>query len=503
MAFPDTNETLREHKIQVCVRRSLTIDFLRGFAIWMMIVLHNFQHLYDVKTLTDPDYLLTLPVYIILPVIFLAYLGSWAGLFLLISMSANVIAFDRRIQQGVDITKLRNRQLMNGFAILVIAFITEMFTTYAGLAGNLYTRRKFEWFNIYRGLFNWETLNAVGLSIVITSLLLHRLYKDGGDQKVGRNIGVLAVLSFLVIALEPVVNYLIRRFIYLWWTYAFDERQYKLNSQTNFFSNNVVETLFRIPVIALNGHLEPLFPFLGTAFVGTIFGIVLSQEVQRRSYPKYGILFGLALIGLALFMAAFGFDPMNVTLGFRPDSAWYLLGLGGQVLTLSVFLYFVEYRGNTVGFKKISRYWRRWGMLALTIYAFQPIDIPLREFIHVVFGLPTNKNHTLNEFQTLFVTIMVLIYLDIILRLWSRVNFKYSWEWIIVNLFSRKTGIKSERLNIVYVIDEVEPLDFSAELDDTPVEVTVMGRKVPAWAVGVVLFLLFAAMLCGTNYLFN
>ena len=56
------------------------------------------------------------------------------------------------------------------------------------------------------------------------------------------------------------------------------------------------------------------------------------------------------------------------------------------MMTLSFFLWFVEFRGNVEIFKRLSAPWRLWGMMALTIYCWQLVDIPMRYLFTFISG---------------------------------------------------------------------------------------------------------------------
>lgn len=61
------------------MERSLSLDFLRGFAIWMMIVFHVFMYSWSgIDNLTDADYVLDLPPLLLVLAFVLIQLGTWA-----------------------------------------------------------------------------------------------------------------------------------------------------------------------------------------------------------------------------------------------------------------------------------------------------------------------------------------------------------------------------------------------------------------------------------------
>lgn len=435
------------------MKRSLTLDFLRGFAIYMMIILHVIQHSWGgIDSLQDLDFVLSLPLYYLVPVMFLAYLSSWAGLFLLISMSVNVIAVERRLNRGVALETMRNKQVWTGVLILIIAYFTEAVTAYSGFLGSSFRNKAWNPQKLSNGLFNWETLNAIGASIIITSLVVYYLYRNGGQEKTSRNVRVLSILAAICLLLTPVIGWLINRFVYPWWLSDIDN-QFR-------WPAGFLDVITRMILIPFNGNIEPLFPFLTTAFIGTIFGIYLSQEKPPHHLPVWGIILGLFFIISAVFLVLVGVD-LTPSLGHRPDIPWYLIGLGGQIISLSVLLWIVEFKGYVNKFKQYTIFWRRWGMLALTIYCWQIIDIPLRYLVYFLTNWPAHLSNQLTVEQTLVMIVLTLAWWDLLLRLWSRIDFKYSYEWTVVWLMTQSLGIRSARMKVEEVIHKVTPMKFS------------------------------------------
>lgn len=63
--------------------RFATIDFLRGIAIWMMLLLHLLMRVYDRSWVDDPAQMAQARVIVIVILVFALYLGGWCGFFYL------------------------------------------------------------------------------------------------------------------------------------------------------------------------------------------------------------------------------------------------------------------------------------------------------------------------------------------------------------------------------------------------------------------------------------
>jgi uncharacterized membrane protein len=67
-------------------RRIVSLDFMRGATIWMMIFFHASTHMYDYTWVADQfDNIYSFPVPVLIFLLVLIILGSWATFFILIS----------------------------------------------------------------------------------------------------------------------------------------------------------------------------------------------------------------------------------------------------------------------------------------------------------------------------------------------------------------------------------------------------------------------------------
>src|SRR5512137_685413 len=117
------------------MRRYASIDFLRGLAILLMLVLHMVSEFFDVngwvgKADTDP--LITLVALIVFQ-----FLGCLAGLFLLVSAIGNMVFMYRHLQAGKSVESLVVRQIVGGFLLLAFAILIESTIGNNGMMGTL------------------------------------------------------------------------------------------------------------------------------------------------------------------------------------------------------------------------------------------------------------------------------------------------------------------------------------------------------------------------------
>ena len=79
-------------------RRIASLDFQRGIAIWVMTLMHTFEHLYDYSWVKEePEKILELPLTVLIFGMTLGFFMSWHAYFLLISSVVNTISMNRKI----------------------------------------------------------------------------------------------------------------------------------------------------------------------------------------------------------------------------------------------------------------------------------------------------------------------------------------------------------------------------------------------------------------------
>ena len=121
------------------MRRYASIDFLRGFAIWLMLLFHEIQRVYDFSWASDPskaEMFAKMPLVYVVLMLVIMFLGGWAGFFLLISAIGNALSVQKTLKRGGSVKSLFIKQLTLGFLLLIVAFLTESITGYHGWLGD-------------------------------------------------------------------------------------------------------------------------------------------------------------------------------------------------------------------------------------------------------------------------------------------------------------------------------------------------------------------------------
>ena len=91
--------------------------------------------------------------------------------------------------------------------------------------------------------------------------------------------------------------------------------------------------------------------------------------------------------------------------------------------------------------------------------------MPLRWLLGAVFGLVTGQPVDLirhggfgygQEHLALLAALCVMLFFHGLVKLWSRADFKYSFEWFMIRLASLGSGEVSERLDVDRIMNHTE-----------------------------------------------
>jgi len=379
------------------MRRFASIDFLRGIAIFLMIFLHTITHVLDVDGLLaqiDNIVLINIVAFIILP-----FLGGLAGFFLMVSAIGNMISMYRHLQAGRNVRDLVIRQIMGGVLLLIFAMISESFLSLHGAVANLMKTLDdvsvWNWQVIlYRG-YHFETIHTIAWCIILNGVVQGILSRNEGWKKPVHLIKIYIILIVAIIVLTPLMWWLVDLAIpgYPW---AIDpvtgvDVQYPYLGKSPW-----LQFITRFFLNAVAGREEPIFPYLAVSFMGSIIGITLAQnrEEVQHDFPKRVmqigfVVFLIGIIGLVINFGIVGIDAtldLWISLPFHrnwvpnhPNNPVPFLGWLFQFMSLNgaatclimVVVRVVEFRGRGKEFADKTRFFRRFGFIAFTIYNIQ------------------------------------------------------------------------------------------------------------------------------------
>lgn len=451
----------REFKEQTASQRFVTIDFLRGVAIFLMLFLHTLMRVYDRSWVGTPA-MANASLSLILFLVLCVSLGGWCGFFLLISSIGNTISMQKQMDKGKPLSEILARQLLGGVLLLFFAVLTESTIGYHGylgskagsidqfVLGNFVSLTDLSLI-FYRG-YHMETIHAVAWCVIINGAIHTLLSRKSGKDKIRRNQLIYLGLTVVVIVITPYIWDLAAWIVegYPFGRYEGSGRlvQYPLEGTSTL--GDYIKLFFLMP---LAGHPEPLFPFLAVSFLGSMFGLELIKEKPSKKFVNIGLILSVfftiaGFIGLGWIIAGdlgkaglLLAETWNIPKLENMWVWWFFVVTGSQVFVTLLFLRLVEFRGKTVPFAKATLYFRRYGIVAFSIYNYQFIDVFPRYFLGLILGVDLLHTGASGPLSVI-VVIGVFITWSLVLRLWEKVHFIGGLEWFIGSFSSVLLGKK-------------------------------------------------------------
>jgi hypothetical protein len=456
-------------------KRIVTLDFLRGAAIWMMVFFHASTHMYDYTWVADQFdniYSFSIPALIFL--LILIALGSWATFFILISGAVNSFSMTRRAKKGVDLRMVLYKQLFTGFGILFIGWLTESFVGMHGYLG--YAIRDGDWTNLYpawRALFVMKALQIIGWSTIFNSIIHLLLMRNGGYNLYKRNLIIYVAIIIGIIVISPFTHNWVDQM-----NWAIPE-SIPINS-IDYFSgqwpdqyvqthNASFRTFF---LVWLAGDQLPLIPCIGATFFGSIIGMSLAEDNPSKKITFWGSIIGLVMVVIGVTLIALGFPFLPTG---RPSVASFLLQMGGQLIVVMLFFRFVEFRGKADKFARnpIVKYFRLWSMVSLSVFCLQIYEMFGRWLLTLIVSpfrsIDFLQHGTFTYFDIhwpLLAALFIILTFDIVLRLWSKINFVGSFEWFVIRFQSIPTKEISPRLDVDLMMNRMKWINLNSQKEE-------------------------------------
>jgi len=447
------------------MKRFVSIDFLRGFAIFMMLILHTIMHTIDIDTLMADMSTVTFIEYLML--VLLPFSGGLAGFFLMVSAMGNTVSMEYELKRNSSPFEIGKRQVMGGFILLFFAMLVEGLIGYHGDVGvNIHLAlkaasnpdlgpAKWVWDHVLWRFNHFETIHTIAWCIIINGAIHSFLVSKEKYRNKNKLIKTYILLAIAVLILTPLA-----------WGFAkiiIPSFPVQLGNYTLSYPIIGVDSFWRFVLVfflePLAGHPEPIFPYLAASFVGTIFGLFLSMPKEERKVKPFTkialsvgvIMYLIGLIGVIAnvvrVIGTEGFDPgLNVFMhiwdhrGWVPEilaapwMGWYfqfMLLNGFGILLIMSLIRLVELRGKAKEFGKRTRFIRRFGFVAFTNYTIQFMYF-VAMFITIdwLFGNVYDRNVGLWG-ETLISVVIGLGLMSLINWLWEKIRYAGSLEWMV------------------------------------------------------------------------
>ncbi|UJG44093.1 MAG: hypothetical protein K9W46_02670 [Candidatus Heimdallarchaeum endolithica] len=453
-------------------KRFFTIDFLRGISIFLMIVLHIISDTLDIDSLVAK--LDQLPLFQVLLLVVLPFLGGLAGLFLIISAIGNMISMQRQLARGDNWKQIMLRQVITGSFLLFFAMLSESILGYHGTIGEVFLHLN----NLKAGTYDqalwrflfFETVHTIAWCIIINGIVHALLIRNEKWRKPSTLIIFYSLFAVLALAFTPLMWFISDKLV-PGYPYAIDPAtgknvEFGVIGITSF--GQFVLRFFLGPLAAM---WEPVFPYLTASFAGSIFGIYISQKEEKikLSFLKKFFFISIAMfvIGIiGVFLNVFlvinnqGMDAgLNLYLHISEHRYWttengvpvvgwlfQFLSLNGfSFCLISVMFRIVEFRGKGAIFANHTKFIRRLGFIPFTIYNMQYF---YNLFYFIVSLVMTDTYVRLPWSGTIIVIILSLAFYHVLTYFWEKIGYFGSMKWIIVflrNLFIKEPKQETEK----------------------------------------------------------
>lgn len=474
--LPIRQKTDEEQAIKT--KRIASLDFQRGLAIWMMVFLHVFNHMYDYSWVQPEDLFSNIDFFRSVFFAFSAFFGNWVGYFILISAIVNSFATTKKVLAGGSPEKLFGKQVLTGIGIWIAGAITESLGYYGYFgrvlrSGEVFTATP--WVDpvnisfLWRRFFMLEALQIIAYAMIFTAIVQYFLIRKGGVEKFGRNIIIYGSLALIIVIASPFVWHGVDNMAFWkipsesdYLDYGFSGEYHQSWPSEFFQSYNAGIVSFILAIFA--GDLYPIFPYLSISFLGSLMGIAMAMPKPPKRLPLWGLCltFGIGILAvISIFIPGLEFD---ITFE-RPTLGFFLILLTVQVGVVVFLFWLIDWRGKSEKFAQnvVVKYFRVWGMVALTIFALQIWSLVPRAIFNWTVPAHNLMNYRFGvgqEWIVLLFAIATILLYDLLIWSWAQINFIGSYEWLIVKFSSLATKKPSRRLNFRYMLNNVQWINY-------------------------------------------
>nr|WP_280178720.1 heparan-alpha-glucosaminide N-acetyltransferase domain-containing protein [Candidatus Prometheoarchaeum syntrophicum]QEE15571.1 hypothetical protein DSAG12_01397 [Candidatus Prometheoarchaeum syntrophicum] len=424
-------------------RRLKSLDSLRGFAIFCMVLFHGFQ-LLEMDLLGVASALTENPVAKVIE-----FMARMAGIFVFISGISNSMSIYSRYSKGTTNGK---KTIMESFIVglwfIILERVVYRFldrpvtgggiydfdtgpTYYSYILGYLETG-VFHPFPLYPTFFSSGALSMMGLSLMFYSVLLVILFHNEGYKRIHRNLLIVGILATFIIVISPFLIDILRP---IWVQALIDENYGKI-----------------ILVGILVGDSDPMMPFLGFALYGVAIGIEIKGKVPKNIFLLVGIIVSSIYIILGTIgYIIFGEPPVEHILRTLPIQTTHLQ-IGIMILIVTMLVYSEiskkdKRNTNKLDYKLKKKkermtFLQLFGKFSLTMYLLESF------FGSVIKLLILDKvfpGWAQNMALVVCYSMIIVILWFFILKIWSKFGQIGSYDWMTAQIKKRVRKTLSEK----------------------------------------------------------
>ena len=315
-------------------KRLKSLDSLRGFAIFCMVLFHGFQ-LLEIDLMGVASSLTDNPVAKVIE-----FMARMAGIFVLISGISNSMSIFSRYSKGTNNgKKIIIESFIVGFWLIVLERVVYRFVDRPITGGGIYDFDQGPTYYslilgyletgvihpipLYPTFFSSGALSMMGLSLMFYSVLLVFLFRNDGYKKNHRNLLIVGILATCIIIISPMVIEVLRP---VWVQALIDENYGKA-----------------ILIGILVGDSDPMMPFLGFALYGVMIGIAIKGIINGNIPKKNFLFFGILISTVYIILGAIGYiilgePPIEHIFRSLPIQTTHLQ-IGIMILIVTILIY--------------------------------------------------------------------------------------------------------------------------------------------------------------------
>ncbi len=430
--------------------RVITADFGRGFGLFIILILHlfifwGFKHTFEIQTDFEEQ-----PIWVKFIAIPFQFLGSWASVFAIITGISTTYIMHYQIQEKqVSVKKRLLKSFLNGLILLGINFIYVYFFTYPSNNINNDPYLGMIPASIKEGklivpdkaiFFIASPLSMIAFSNFFIVIICTFIWNNGIKKDYQKYyLAVFSIVGALFIgAAEPLKNLLLP------------------NMQNQYNKDNFLPCLLLAWMI---GPKLSIFPYVGFAFFGAIYGLFLREDhFEMNKLKKFGVGIAICSFILVLVDAIINgipstdqiYDPL-----YFPFFT-YMFNLGAQNLLALIFIKTwdtnpVEERRGKRKYYVISTF-QRLSIISLTVFMLEETTAAL--YTRLTLWLMPVFLENVAVHLLLWGPLYVFIWIKAITKWEKKYRFKYSLEWFLAALKLGKKLTTDEDIldteNIIY-----------------------------------------------------
>ncbi|MBN2155506.1 MAG: hypothetical protein JW776_05650 [Candidatus Lokiarchaeota archaeon] len=452
------------------MKRLTSLDFWRGIAIFFTAMFHFLFTSWD--KFSDPNSILgSGNIGLILLAAFIFIFIHWRGFFLMISAVVNFYQLENAVKNGKNLWGVWGKQLFAGLILILVGKLWVTVFPYWGFV-EIWSRQipigsvpiSDIWASHWDMFFLIEAIESIGLMMIVTSFffLLFQLFKGKYSWMI--KMAVCYVIGIVIIAISPIVGDWATNVVGIDITMLEGFRAvspgvyfHDVFTTLGDFFNNFGLVMYRVAMNWISGREAPLFPMMASYFFGAGIAYVILQDEPKRKHLRWMCLPSLLAViwGAAefLFIHDGGFlNGAALDLGFHIHPRWFaFVSFGLQAPLILALLSWVEFnpRINEQRWLKGTRWIRRFGVFALTVYFLGILDFILRFLMSVIVpsgaGADFISRYGLNAMWTWITVAILMLIWTFGLFAWDRIARGYgSFEFFLSLLKIPKAGRKRD-----------------------------------------------------------